>query len=274
MHCVHLALYKYPIIKTSLRDKSTSLKNSTFFLHSNDSSTYASSVNKKTSEVFAFMNAKDLTGGQELICMNVDKVYDWIVNEADFDLALAATDITVPEGTTCADVATLSCSVTPVDDEPVVVISREDRQYMIDGATIVLQQVTLSKTFEVVLTATLENGMSFSSEPEEFTRSEQVVLCAPEGTEVEVTFTDLDCFITIEGTCDDGVDGTLTYTGTTVTVILCQSIQSTFPVTVEFLAEFCSPRDILPFQCPAPIRPLQCPAVFPSFGNGNGGNDN
>lgn len=216
------------------------------------------------------MNAKDLTGGQEVICMNVDKVYDWIVNEADFDLGLAATDITVPLGTTCDDVANLICSVYPVDTDPVVIVSREDRQYMIDGETIVLQQVTLSKTFEVALTVTLNNGMSYSSIPEVFTRSEQVVLCAPDGTDVEVTFTDLTCFITIGGTCDDTVDGTLTYTGTTVTVSLCQSIQSTFPVTVEFLAEFCSPRDILPFPCPVAARPLQCPTVFPNLGIGTG----
>jgi len=58
--------------------------------------------------------------------------------------------------------------------------------------------------------------------------------------------------------------GTITFSALTITVSVCQSIQSTFPVTVEFLATFCEPRAELPFACPGVVRPAQCPAVFPS----------
>jgi hypothetical protein len=39
------------------------------------------------------MQEKKLCEGQELICINVDKVYDWIVKESSFDFALPTGNI-------------------------------------------------------------------------------------------------------------------------------------------------------------------------------------
>ena len=62
--------------------------------------------------------------------------------------------------------------------------------------------------------------------------------------------------------CDEDMD----MFDAVVTVRICQSIQSVFPVTLELEAEFCQPRDILPIPttaCPTPAIPPQCPVLFP-----------
>ncbi len=217
--------------------------------------------NYPNSEVFANMQAKNLTGGQELLCINTTKVYDWILNEASFDLTF--TDEALPvigeDQITCDDLTgPVTCETTATSTE---VINREDREFVIDGALVTLQLVTLRKNFTVTfffptLLGTGEATFGFS-------RCEQVVLCAPDGTDVEVTYPELDCFIcTFE--CDELAD---TFDAT-VTVRLCQSIQSTFPVTLEIVADFCQPRDILPTPaCPAPTMPPQCPVLFPENGD-------
>ena len=108
----------------------------------------------------------------------------------------------------------------------------------------------------------------------EFSRCEQVILCAPEGTDIDVTFTDLDCFV-CTAVCDPGTTADIDELDVTVTVRLCQSIQSTFEVTLEIAADFCQPRDLLSFPpCPPPTMPAQCPAVFPSTAVGNNGDNN
>ena len=54
------------------------------------------------------MKTSNLTGGQELLCINTEKVYDWIVNEATFDLTI--NDLPLPlnpvtgEQLECADI--------------------------------------------------------------------------------------------------------------------------------------------------------------------------
>ncbi|MGM0876164.1 MAG: hypothetical protein ACQEWV_15685 [Bacillota bacterium] len=211
------------------------------------------------------MQAKHLTGGQEpeLLCINTTKVYDWIVNEATFDITLVDEpfDPIGEELLTCDEIiggtGAVTCEVAPTDPLiPIEVISREDRPFIIDGTELTLQVVTIRKNFTITFFIPTVGGIV--ELPFDFSRCEQVVLCAPEGTNIEVTFTDLDCFIcTFE--CDledDTFDAN-------VTVRLCQSIQSTFPVTLEIVAEFCQPRDILPIVCPPRTMPPQCPVLFP-----------
>ncbi|MDW0118815.1 hypothetical protein QTL97_17970 [Sporosarcina thermotolerans] len=201
---------------------------------------------------------------QELICINVDKVYDWVMKENSFDFFPTA-PMAFPgmTPTTPMTGATVTCEVTPATTNPVVILRRENRQFTVDGHSVCLQQLTIQKTFSVVLVLTLPTGVIFRSSPIPVSRSEQVILCAPEGTDVTVTFTELDCFISAPGTPVPG-DGVVTFTGLVVSVMTCQSIQSTFPVTVEFLADFCEPRaDLAIGSCPHPARPRQCPAVYP-----------
>lgn len=225
-------------------------------------------------EVSTTMQDKNCHDGRERICINVDKVYDWIVKEKSFDINLTDIDIDFPGLPEDADLtrARFECEVTPTDFgidgvAPVVILSREDRKFCIDGKTVELQQLNIQKNFIVTLSVTLANGVTYvSNDRIPATRCEHVVLCAPEETEVEVTYTALDCFI-----CSYSLDsparsaGVIYFDSISISVNTCQSIQSTFPVTVEFLADFCDPREDLPTACPAPGRPKQCPHVFPDF---------
>ncbi len=223
------------------------------------------------------MQAENLNGGQELLCINTEKVYDWIVNEASFDLTLA--DLDLPIGPTgdqleCADIdtSTVSCEVRPATlaldgVPPVVILERVDQQFVIDGAMVTLQLVNIRKNFVVTIFVDLVPAMGGGTVEVGsalFTRCEQVILCAPTGTDVSVSYTELDCFVC---TADCTLNGTDidTLTDITVTVRLCQSIQSTYDVTLEITADFCEPRDMLPIPpCPAPTIPPQCPVIFPT----------
>jgi hypothetical protein len=211
------------------------------------------------------MQAKNLKGGQELLCINTEKVYDWVINEASFDLTLDDVELPFVNGTqlTCDDIDSVTCEVETNESE---ILNREDRPFIIDGTQITLQLVTIQKNFEVTIFVNTTTGATVEAGTFPFTRCEQVVLCAPEGTDVEVTFTDVDCFVCVFN-CDDVTPGVGIDLG--ITVRLCQSIQSVFPVTLELVADFCQPRDILPFTpvCPTPTIPPQCPVLFPTTGD-------
>lgn len=216
------------------------------------------------------MKADNLNGGQELLCINTEKVYDWILNEAAFDLSLADLELPVNPATglplECNDinVDSISCAITPSPVDPIVILDRVDQQFVVDGAEVTLQLVNIRKKFEVTIFADLIDdlgGMTVEIDTVEFTRCEQVMLCAPEGTDIHVSFTDLECFV-CTASCD--TTSTPNTLDVTINVRLCQSIQSTFEVTIEVVADFCTPRDMFPVPpCPSPTRPPQCPVVFP-----------
>lgn len=201
---------------------------------------------------------------REVICMNVEKVYDWVVKDMSFELT-PTSPITFPGLTagTSLEGATVTCQVVPSTTNPVVVLNRENRNFTIDGTSVCLQQLTLQKNFTVIICVTLITGTTFTSEPFNISRCEHVVMCAPKGTNVDVTYTDLDCFICSTGTLTNNGDGTITFTNLSLSIAVCQSIQSTFPVTVEFLADYCEPRADLPFTCPPVGRPHNCSLIFP-----------
>lgn len=202
--------------------------------------------------------------GRELICMNVNKVYDWIVKEMSFDISpTGAIPFSSVKDTTDLTGATVKCKVVPAPTNPIVILNRENRTFTVDGASVCLQQLNVQKNFIVSLIVCLPNGTMLTSDDIPVSRCEQVTLCAPKGTDVEITYTDLDCFVCTTGTLVKGKD-TITFSALSITVAVCQSIQSTFPVTVEFLAKYCEPRADLPFSCPANARPKHCSVIFPS----------
>ncbi|WP_342441879.1 hypothetical protein MHB40_23370 [Lysinibacillus sp. FSL K6-0057] len=203
---------------------------------------------------------------QELICINVDKVYDWIVKEMSFDISPTGA-ITFPGVTAGTDLtgAIVTCRVIPAATNPIVILNRENRQFSIDGSTVCLQHLNIQKNFILTIVVTLPTGTVYTSTEIPVSRCEQVTLCAPKGTDVEILYTDLDCFVCTTGTLTAAA-GAITFSALTITVAVCQSIQSTFPVTVEFLATFCEPRADLPFSCPTAVRPQQCPVIFPTLG--------
>ncbi|MGN7407723.1 hypothetical protein [Sporosarcina sp. SAFN-010] len=204
---------------------------------------------------------------QELICINVDKVYDWVMKENTFDYFLAPSPLTFSgiTSTTSLTDSVVSCEVTPAAVNPFVILRRENRSFMIDGCSVCLQQLTIQKNFNLVLYVTLANGTVLRGPTQTISRSEQVTLCAPEGTDVMVEYTDLDCIISSPGVPTlNTATQQITFTGLVITIATCQSIQSTYPVTVEFLADYCEPRaDLAIGACPPPAKPAQCHAVYP-----------
>ncbi|WP_067724767.1 BMQ_0737 family morphogenetic spore coat protein [Oceanobacillus damuensis] len=210
---------------------------------------------------------------KELLCINTEKVYDWILNEATFDLSLADLELPINPATGAQlecddiDVDTVTCTVEPAAVDPIVILDRVDQHFVIDGEPVTLQLVNIRKNFEVTISVNLIpelGGTTLEVGTAEFTRCEQVILCAPDGTDVNVTYTDLDCFV-CTAICDPTTTATPDELDVTVTVRLCQSIQSVFEVTLEIVADFCQPRDLLPIApCPAPTIPPQCPVVFPN----------
>ena len=204
---------------------------------------------------------------QELICINVDKVYDWVMKENTFDYFLPATPLTFTgiTGTTSLIGSVVSCEVTPATTNPFVILRRENRSFMIDGCKVCLQQLTIQKNFNLVLFVTLADGTVLRAPSQTISRSEQVTLCAPEGTEIMVEYTDLDCIISSPGVPTlNTATQQITFTGLVISIATCQSIQSTYPVTVEFLADYCEPRaDLALGACPPPTKPQQCHTVYP-----------
>lgn len=224
------------------------------------------------------MKAENLTGGQELLCINTEKVYDWIINETTFDLNIDDLELPTNPNTGAPleyvdiDMGTITCKVVPTtglkySPPPFEILEQADRQFVIDGEEVTLQQVTIRKNLEVIIYADLSKELgcvNIELGRAEFSRCEQVILCAPEGTDIEVSYTDLDCFV-CSANCDTTTTGTPDELDVSVTVRLCQSIQSTFKVTLEITADFCEPREILQIPpCPAPTIPPQCPVVFPN----------
>lgn len=232
------------------------------------------------------MQEKKHSDGKELICINVDKVYDWIVKEKSFDFTVPSWEEIhfTPKGSVTNGYiqgAHVTCEVTPDRHNPIVILGREDRPFCIDGKNVMLQQLNIRKNFVITLVVTLADGTVLTSVAPKweensdlaFSRCEQVTLCAPEGTDVEITYTNLDCFVCTTGKLTgDGYGsdrGTIKFSNLSISVDTCQSIQSTFPVTVEFLADYCEPREDLINACAPPMRPQQCSVVFPDDDHGH-----
>ena len=207
------------------------------------------------------MQAKSgLPGGRELLCINTEKVYDWVLNEATFDVTFR--DIMLPEdgeeGLNCDDfdIEDVTCEVTPLGFD---VLSRHNREFVFGRKEVTLQLVKIRKKFKVTFNFPTASGTKSVSR--EKSRTEHVILCAPDDTDIKVKVTDVDCMI-VDFDCDTDYD---TFDAV-VNVRICQSIQSVFKVTLELEAEFCHPRDILPIPgtaCPTPTIPPQCPVLFP-----------
>lgn len=201
---------------------------------------------------------------KELICINVEKVYDWVVKDLSFE-SFPMSPIHFPGLPHDANTtgASVTCHVCPSQDDPVVIKKRENRTFTIDGSSVRLQQLTIQKNFDVTICVTLTNGMTYTSDSLPISRCEHVVMCAPKGTNVDVTYTDLDCFVSSTGSITNTGNQKITFSNLSLSISVCQSIQSTFPVTVEFLANYCEPRADLPTACPPASRPNNCSVVFP-----------
>ncbi|MED1470479.1 hypothetical protein [Bacillus salipaludis] len=207
------------------------------------------------------MEVKNLSGGQELLCVNVDKVYDWVTYQGSVNLP--GTTITFPAGVLdpCAVGTTILDIAAEVTVGPVTEVGeRVNRTFIINGAEVTLQRVTIVKTLSIAVTVTALDAtgvqITLTGVPIPATITESFFLCAPEGTDITVTAYDTET--SVSGAC---VAGALVVD---IASVVCQGIQVTAPVTIELTADFCAPRENIIAACPAPAIPPQCPTVFPT----------
>ncbi|HZK34128.1 MAG TPA: hypothetical protein VFD33_02305 [Bacillota bacterium] len=217
------------------------------------------------------MSSKTNCVNQENLCANINKVYDWVIEQSTGSTIIPVDELPIdlPEDATNVEA---QCTITDSEGTPLppnteVAITeispREDRQFDVNGTLVTLQRVTFSKVVYVVLEVTgvdPATGSLFliTTDPVPFTFLETENLCAPAGTTLVVRISNFSCLSVINTDVDEVI------TGFGLEVAICQSIQSVAPATVELGASFCSPRDLLTEQCPNPAMPPQCPVIFPT----------
>ncbi|UJW58364.1 hypothetical protein HXZ66_13560 [Bacillus sp. A116_S68] len=210
---------------------------------------------------------------EELLCINAEKVYDWVILQASDSQNVLAGAIDPLAVNICAgtvtDLTARCFLVDPVTGDPLEpnaeidieeIGERETRRFIVDGKKVTLQRISFIKTLSVVVEFSgvdVTTPFVVQTQPITFEFPETVFLCAPEGTRLIVRVTDVEC--SANANCVGEVLQSID-----ILLSLCQSVQSVADVTLEITADFCEPRDILIEQCVAPSIPKQCPSIFPA----------
>ncbi len=212
-------------------------------------------------------NVKSIQGRQlvpNLIgpeCIRVTKVYDWVVltnrdkNKVQIpEECFAAIEDARHDGNTvtatCSEVVgTRSCDfigATPANIIPSV-----------PGAQIVSLAFHVHIRVQFFCNGEPLPGCNFVV-PVSF--MDEVILCFPEGTEINCDIFDVQCTVVLNQMLGDMV---------VLDVTMCKDVQVEAKVKLEVEAKFCGPRRIIPipedgFECPIPPFPQQCPTFFPT----------
>ncbi|HLR71999.1 MAG TPA: hypothetical protein VK085_11310 [Pseudogracilibacillus sp.] len=209
--------------------------------------------------------------GPEILCINTDKVYDWVVLQANINNTISAADIgalpvdpcdaAVTNVTTDCYLVDAAGNPLPPNQEIAVVetSNRQDRTFLVDGEHVLLQKVSFQSTVNVVVEIRGLNGTTpfvEQTRPIPVEIPESIFLCAPEGTDLVVRLSDIECNVVLN--CDGTTLGSVG-----ISLNLCQSVQTVTNVTVELPADFCEPREAFTEHCSTPVIPAQCPVVFP-----------
>lgn len=243
------------------------------------------------------MNFNSINGGQETLCIKVNKVYDWVTRQADVPLiALNAGDL---GGTLIFDCP----GVTPgISDDPCAVLGgnltvecfptdelgnpidplapgailcqeipqpegRASGQFQLpDGTTVILQKVKVLKKGFIVVRVTNPMGESCTTAPIPFAVAEKFFLCAPPGTFLQCEITDFECDANLICRPLTTPGAGFVFQQLDISINMCQNVQMEALVKLEITADFCQPRPDMPFICPPLAFPPQCPTVFPGPG--------
>ncbi|WP_228275669.1 BMQ_0737 family morphogenetic spore coat protein [Gracilibacillus oryzae] len=136
--------------------------------------------------------------------------------------------------------------------EGILTQSRKDVDIVLpNGEIAALQNINIRKAGFIVVQVT--NGIDTCvSEPIPFCKVENVLLCAPEGTDINCRITDFRCYAVVH--CQNGF-----YQSVEIFLDICQEIQSVTETVIEITGNFCSPREqLIRNRCPLPIMPPQC----------------
>ncbi|MDE5412686.1 hypothetical protein [Alkalihalobacterium chitinilyticum] len=236
------------------------------------------------------MEIKPIEGRQETLCIKVPKVYDWVTRQVDVPLqaftgekGLKQLNFNGKYLDPCAELdgmgaLSINCIVTDSAGHPVDPLKhgsilcteipqthgRQEVEITLpDGEVVTLQKVkVLKKGYFVVQVTNAAGTVVYTSAPQHFAVAEKFFLCAPEGTYLQCEITDFECDAHL--ICDKDDKGDSEFQQIDVSINMCQNIQMEALVKLEITADFCQPRQELPFECPPHHVPPQCPEIFPS----------
>jgi hypothetical protein len=248
-----------------------------------------------------FMDVRSVKGGQETLCIKVNKVYDWVTRQADVPL-ISFNSLGGALVFDCGGLG-VSPSPSPGEDDPCALLSTtaSPDQFIVEcfptdefgneidplvpgailcteipqpegrstgtftlptGEIITLQKVKVLKKGFVVVRVTNPQGQQCQTLPIPFAVAEKFFLCAPPGTFLQCEITDFECDANL--ICRAGASpGTFTFQQLDISINMCQNVQMEALVKLEITAEFCAPRPDLPHICPPLSFPPQCPTIFP-----------
>ncbi|MCU9614565.1 hypothetical protein OEV98_13555 [Caldibacillus lycopersici] len=190
-------------------------------------------------------------------CIRVTKIYDWVTLTNR-----ERSNVTIPEE--CLDQITecleegntisVTCSEV-VAGRSCDLVGAVPTDIGVPGAQIVTLafQVQINVQF-------LCNGAPLCSFVTPVGYVDDVILCFPEGTEINCQIYQVQC---------NAVYNQMLGNVVVLDVVICPSIRVEAEVALEVEARFCGPRQIIPIPeqevaCPFPEFPPQCPTFFPA----------
>jgi len=192
-------------------------------------------------------------------CIRVTKVYDWVVltnrdrNKVPIpDECFAQIENCRHQGNTI----TATCSEVEGSRDCDLVGSRPAPEDLGAGARIVTLAFHVHMQVQFLCDGVPLPGCTFVV-PVSFV--DDVILCFPEGTEINCNIFDIQCSVVLNQMLGNMV---------MLDVVMCKDVQVEAEVKLEVEAKFCGPRAIVPIPeeevtCPIPTFPPQCPTFFP-----------
>lgn len=192
-------------------------------------------------------------------CIRVTKVYDWVVlTNRDRSNVMIPNDI-LAQIEACREkgnVISATCSEVKGSRSCDLISTREAPQEFGPSTQIVTMAFHVQIAIQFYCNKKPISGCRFIA-PVTFV--DDVLLCFPEGTEINCNIFDVQTSVILNQMIGNTV---------MVDVLMCKDIQVEAEVKLEVEAKFCGPREIIPIPadepvCTRPAFPLQCPAFFP-----------
>ncbi|WP_077617345.1 hypothetical protein [Bacillus sinesaloumensis] len=224
----------------------------------------------------------------ERVCILTRKVYDWITRQIDVNQSYTG-DLPVKfkcNGSTertLADLCTelsgfdgsVNCFLSDAQGNPIDTGFQDENQVTVteigqrqpvtvtlpNGDQVTLQRVkTLIRGFITVeILDDMDDTVCMTKTPIPFVTTQTFLLCAPEGTDLNVHVSLAECDATL--ICEPDIQQL------DINLTLCLEVQTEADVKLEIEARHCQPREEILEDivlCPTEKFPPQCPEVFPA----------
>lgn len=203
--------------------------------------------------------------GQQLLpnlpgpeCIRVTKVYDWVVLTNRDRNKIPIPEECFAQIENCrhqGNSVTASCSEVP-GTRTCDFVGSTPANIGVPGARVVTLAFHVHIRIQFFCNGSPLPGCNFVV-PVSFV--DDVILCFPEGTEINCNIFDVQCSVLLNQMLGNMV---------VIDVIMCKDVQVEAEVKLEVEAKFCGPRPVIPmeddgFTCQTPTFPQQCPDLFP-----------